>query len=94
MWGMDNYKLIRTLEGHSHNVVSCSFSPDGAVLATASWDTQVILWDPYLGVILYTLYHVHPPPSLIYASGANSAWVRGVSYSKNGMNVVTVSDDQ
>ncbi|XP_021954857.1 WD repeat and SOCS box-containing protein 1 isoform X3 [Folsomia candida] len=93
VWGMDNYKLIRTLEGHSHNVVSCSFSPDGAVLATASWDTQVILWDPYLGVILYTLYHVHPPPSLIYASGANSAWVRGVSYSKNGMNVVTVSDD-
>lgn len=54
----------------------------------------VILWDPYLGVILYTLFHLHPPPNPIYASGANSAWVRGVSYSKNGMNVVTVSDDQ
>lgn len=94
VWDMVNYKLIRTLDGHRHNVVSCSFSPDGAVLATASWDTQVILWDPMTGSVLYTLYHLHPPPNLIYASGCNGAWVRCVSYSKNGMQVATVSDDR
>jgi WD repeat/SOCS box-containing protein 1 len=74
--------------------VSCSFSPDGAVLATASWDSQVILWDPYTGVKLKSLYHLHPPPNMIYASGANSAWVRGVSFAKNGLNIATISDDQ
>ena len=91
---MIEYKLFRKLDGHCHQVVSCSFSPDGAVLATASWDTQVILWDPYTGVKLHSLYHLHPPPNMIYACGANSAWVRGVSYARNGMNIVTISDDQ
>jgi len=93
IWDMVEYKLSRRLDGHYHQVVSCSFSPDGAVLATASWDTQVILWDPYTGDKLHSLHHLHPPPNLIYACGANSAWVRGVSYAGNGMNVVTISDD-
>jgi len=91
---MKSYKLVRVLDKHFHNVVSCSFSPDGAVLATASWDTQVILWDPYAGTVLYTLHHIYPLPQMIYAGGANGAWVRGVSYAPNGMHVATVSDDQ
>lgn len=91
---MTKYEVTRKLEGHCHSVVSCSFSPDGAVLATASWDTQVILWDPYMGHRLYSLYHLNPPPNMIYASGANSAWVRGVAYARNGLNVVTISDDK
>ncbi|CAL8071438.1 unnamed protein product [Orchesella dallaii] len=94
VWDMTKYEILRKLEGHCHSVVSCSFSPDGAVLATASWDTQVILWDPYVGNRLYTLNHLNPLPNMIYASGANNAWVRGVSYAKNGMNVATISDDK
>lgn len=91
---MNTKKVFQVLVGHAHEVVSCSFSPDSAVLATASWDSQVFLWDPYLGKILYKIYHLHPPPKMIYASGANNAWVRSVSYSRNGMNLVTISDDQ
>ena len=44
--------MIRKLEGHDNDVVACEFSPDGALLATASYDTRVYVWDPYIGVIL------------------------------------------
>lgn len=52
---MDKYTLIRKLEGHHNDVVSCEFSPDGALLATASYDTRVILWDHQRGSILLEL---------------------------------------
>lgn len=65
---MVNYELKRTLNGHHHNVSSCEFSPDGAILATSSWDTRVILWDPYTGEELTALHHQFPPPRPIFAS--------------------------
>lgn len=52
---METYKLERKLEGHNHDVVACDFSKDGAILATASWDTRVLLWDPDSGELLKTL---------------------------------------
>ena len=52
LWNMDDYSLVRKLEGHHNDVVSCEFSPDGALLVTASYDTRVIVWDPYKGTIL------------------------------------------
>lgn len=55
LWDMDKYTLIRKLEGHHNDVVSCEFSPDGALLATASYDTRVILWDPHMGTVLLEL---------------------------------------
>lgn len=55
LWSMRSYTLIRRLEGHQSSVVSCDFSPDSALLATASYDTCVIMWDPYTGEQLRTL---------------------------------------
>lgn len=55
LWNMDKYTLIRKLEGHHNDVVSCEFSPDGALLATASYDTRVIVWDHQRGSILLEL---------------------------------------
>ena len=46
---MSSYKCIRKLEGHLNDVCDCTFSPDGALLATSSYDTRVIIWDPYTG---------------------------------------------
>lgn len=55
LWSMRSYALIRRLEGHQSSVVSCDFSPDSALLVTASYDACVIMWDPYTGEQLRTL---------------------------------------
>jgi len=48
--------LVRhRLTGHRNNVSSCDFSPDGALLATASYDSRVIIWDTDSGTSLFFL---------------------------------------
>ena len=44
-----------SLEGHTDNVVSVSFSPDGQTLASGSWDDTIRLWDATTGEHVKTL---------------------------------------
>lgn len=85
-------KYIR-LFGHHHVVSHCEYSPDGALLATSSYDTLVILWDPDTGDKLLTLGHMFPPPRPIYAGGANDHYVTGLSFSWDGQHLATTADD-
>ncbi|RMC10592.1 hypothetical protein DUI87_12303 [Hirundo rustica rustica] len=73
---------------------SCEFSPDGALLATASYDTRVYVWDPHIGVILREFGHLFPPPTPIFAGGANDRWVRSVCFSHDGLHVASLADDK
>jgi WD40 repeat protein/tetratricopeptide (TPR) repeat protein len=44
---LENISLnkILELEGHRHLVSDIVFSPDGSLVATASWDKTIIIWD-------------------------------------------------
>jgi len=92
LWDTHTFER-RKLTGHFHDVVSCDFSPDGALLATSSYDTRVIIWDPHTAEMLITLGHLFPPPSAIFAGGANGSYVRDVSFSHDGRHVASVADD-
>src|SRR5258705_3130827 len=48
---------LMTLKGHSDLVKSVAFSPDGGLLASASNDHTIKLWDPQTAEHLRTLLH-------------------------------------
>ena len=54
-WERQTGKLLRTLEGHQHNVLSVAFDPLGETLASGSADSTVKLWEPRSGELLRTL---------------------------------------
>ncbi|NWF69827.1 MAG: protein kinase [Chloroflexi bacterium] len=72
---------LRILRGHNDLIVNMVFSPDSALLATASWDGTAMLWDVQTGVALRTL------------SGHDSQ-VIGVAFSPDGAHIVSVSRDR
>ena len=72
--------LLRTLKDHTQAVLGVSFSPDGEILATASMDNTVKLWNKN-GLLLTTLT-------------AHTGVVTGVSFSPDGTFLVSASHDQ
>ena len=50
-----NYRLKHVLSGHEKGAVSVKFSSSGALLASASADDTIKIWDPHSGKLIRTL---------------------------------------
>ncbi|KAK3115055.1 Lissencephaly-1 [Teratosphaeriaceae sp. CCFEE 6253] len=85
----DEYKNIRTLPGHDHSVSAVRFIPSGAagaplsgnLLASASRDKTIRIWDVTTGYCLRTLR-------------GHGDWVRALAPSPDGRWLLSTSSDQ
>lgn len=85
----DEYKNIRTLPGHDHSVSSVRFIPSGAagsplsgnLLASASRDKSIRIWDVTTGYCLRTLR-------------GHGDWVRSLAPTIDGRWLISTSTDQ
>jgi len=80
IWTSGNVQPDTVLEGHTAPIVALALSPDGATLASASWDQTIRLW-PLAG----------GAPRVLEGHTQN---VNGVAFAPDGRTLVSVSYDQ
>src|SRR5258705_12501866 len=80
IWTAGNAQPDAVLEGHSAPIVSLAVSPDGATLASASWDQTIRLWPLAGGAARLLEGHTQN--------------VNGVAFAPDGRALVSVSYDQ
>ena len=80
LWDVATEADIATFDGHGQRVSSVVFSPDGATLASASFDRTIKLWDLETGMNTATLE-------------GHAENVRSVSFSPDGKSLASGSDD-
>jgi WD40 repeat protein len=80
VWDAQTGAILLTLTGHTSDVFSASFSPDGSRIVTASLDRTAKVWDARTGAEVLTL------------KGRTNG-VYSASFSPDGSRIVTAGTD-
>ena len=80
LWDAVTQTQIAVLEGHTDRVAAVSFSPDGALLASAGgWDDPVKLWDVATRTQIGTLGHSRRINAMSFSSPDGARLAKGSS---------------
>ncbi|MEO0015461.1 MAG: hypothetical protein RLZZ535_3850, partial [Cyanobacteriota bacterium] len=74
-------KLIHTLLGHQATISQIKYSPDGKIIASASWDQTIKLWNAQTGELINTLKG--------YQDGINS-----IVFSPDSQTLISTGEDK
>lgn len=81
LWPLGKDKMaVKCLKGHKSNIHAVAFSSI-ALLASASWDSTLRVWDSQSGGLLHVLE-------------GHTGWVQACSFSADGKLLASASDDQ
>jgi WD40 repeat protein len=72
--------VVKVIAGHTHDVTSVAYSPDGTRIVSGSKDRTVRVWDAHTGKQLAMLE-------------GHTFWVQSVAFSADGAHIVSGSED-
>ena len=78
LWDISTRQVTRILEGHTADVTTVTFAPDGRTIASAGWDWTLRLWDTFTGKLRKTI-------------GEHTSAVNTVAFSPNGKTIASAS---
>jgi WD40 repeat protein len=84
LWNVDDWKLVSTLEGHTHSVHTMALAPNENRLVTGSSDKTVKIWSFPDGQVLETLQDRKQVVSAVQIS-ADGEWLVAGSYGGRAM---------
>ena len=82
---------VMTLEGHNVLVWDAAFNPDGSLIATLAFDSNVKLWDPVTGQELITLGGGNDSPEIAF-SPDGSRLVTGSGFGTINVYALDIQD--
>ncbi|MEG4574123.1 WD40 repeat domain-containing protein [Microcoleus sp. N3A4] len=83
VWDLQTGATIRSIEGHSHWVLSVAISPDGNTLVSGSADKTIKVWNLKTGKLIHTLNRL-----------SWHGWVTAVAITPDGKTIVSGSTNK